>query len=241
MKWSENYTVLYNDTNSNEIAGMSRIFKFLQETANCQMTALRPSYSELLGQNKAFILSGIRVDLYEPISARDKITVHSWACPSRGFTFPRSYSIELDGNTVLEANAAWALVDTRTRKLIKSSEVDLSSYEPEEPNQLENPIRFRIPPEIQLTLAKEYTVRYTDTDVNGHMNNTNYPDMLFNAMPNPENKLIKSIAISYQNEALAGQVLKLYFGKMDGRYYMRSILEDGRINVEAEIITESLN
>ena len=48
------------------------------------------------------------------------------------------------------------------------------------------------------------------------------------------------IAISYQNEAKKGDYLKLYMGKTDGKYYMRSVHEDGRINVEAEIIVENL-
>ena len=89
-------------------------------------------------------------------------------------------------------------------------------------------------------MVGEYTIRYTDTDINGHMNNTNYPDMLFNAMPSPEGKLIRSIAISYQNEAKKGDYLKLYMARTDGKYYMRSVHEDGRINVEAEIIVETL-
>ncbi|MBO5312362.1 MAG: hypothetical protein J6B29_00205 [Clostridia bacterium] len=240
MKWSEGYKVLYNDTNSNEIAGASRIFKYIQETANAQMRAQKPSYNELFNQGKSFILSIIRVEMYEPISYGEEILVKTWACPSRGFTFPRSYSIERNGEILCEANSAWALVDTHTKKLIKSTDVDLSSYCTDEPLELPNPIRFRIPAEIQLSLVGEYTVRYTDTDINGHMNNTNYPDMLFNAMPSPEHKIIKSIAISYQNEARAGDSLKLYLGKMDGKYYMRSVLPNGQTNVEAEIIVESI-
>ena len=240
MRWSDEYRVLYHDTNSNELVGISRIFKYLQETATGQMKAQRPSYNELLSQNKAFILSGIRVDVYESLTADEKITVETWGCPPRGFTFPRSYRILRGDELICEANSTWALVDTRDKRLIKACDVELN-YSIDEPLKLENQIRFRIPSEITLSLVGEYTIRYTDTDINGHMNNTNYPDMLFNALPNPENKVIKSIAISYQNEARCGDYLKLYMGKIDGKYYMRSVHEDGRINVEAEIITESLN
>ena len=82
MKWSDEYRVLYHDTNSNEIVGISRIFKYLQETATGQMNAQRPSYNELLRQNKAFILSGIRVNVYEPLSYGEKIKVSTWGCYS---------------------------------------------------------------------------------------------------------------------------------------------------------------
>ena len=240
MKWSEEYKVLYHDTNSNELVGISRVFKYLQETATSQMREQKPSYNDLLKQGKAFILSGIRVNVYEPLSYGEKITVETWGCPARGFTFPRSYRILRQGDTVCEANSTWALVDTHDKKLIKAGDVELN-YFIDQPLELENQIRFRIPPELQLSLVGEYTIRYTDTDVNNHMNNTNYPDMLFNALPSPESKIVRSIAILYQNEAKVGDYLKLYMGKTDGKYYMRSVHEDGRINIEAEIIVENLN
>ena len=240
MKWSEEYKILYHDTNSNELVGISRIFKYLQETAMAQMKAQRPSYNELLNQGKAFILSGIRVEMYEQLSSWENITVETWGCPARGFTFPRSYRILRDSQTVCEANSTWALVDTHTKGLVKASDVTLNYYT-DEPIALESPIRVRIPPELLLSLVGEYTIRYTDTDVNEHMNNTNYPDMLFNALPTPNNKTVKSIAISYQCEAKLGDCLKLYMGKTDGKYFLRSVHENGRVNVEAEIVTESLN
>ncbi|MBO5287654.1 MAG: hypothetical protein J6B34_05965 [Clostridia bacterium] len=241
MKWTENFKVTYHDTNSNEIVGISRIFKFLQEVATSQMRAQKPSYNELLSQNKAFILSGIRVNVYEPLCAYEEIEVQSWACPSRGFTFPRSYAILRGGEVVCEANSSWALVDTRDKKLLRSSDVDLSNYYTDQPIELDSPIRFRIPAELSLSLVSEYTIRYTDTDVNGHMNNTNYPDMLFNVLPSPQSKTVKSIAISFLNEARCGDNLKIYLGFMDGKYYIRSVHEDGKINVEAEIIVENLD
>lgn len=239
MKWSVDFIVHYHDTDANETVGPSHIFKYIQEAAMCQMAAQKPSYRELLNQNKAFILSGIRVEIYEPLSFGEKITVSTWGCDARGFTFPRSYSIMRGDELICEANSTWALVDIRDKKLVRASDIELNYYT-DKPNDLANPGRFRIPSELTLSLVGEYTIRYSDTDVNGHMNNTNYPDMLLNAMPNPQNKIIKSIAISYQNEAKAGDYLKLYLGKTDGKYYMRSVFEDGKINVEAEIIAESL-
>ena len=239
MKWSESYKILYHDTNSNELVGISRIFKYLQETATAQMRVQRPSYNELLSQGKAFILSGIRVEAYEPLSFGEEITVKTWGCPARGFTFPRSYQIFRGDELICEANSTWALVDTHNKSLIRASDVTLNYYT-DEPLVLGNPIRVRIPPELQLSLVGEYTIRYTDTDVNDHMNNTNYPDMLFNVLPNPKAKLVKSIAISYQSEAKMGDSLKLYMGRTDGKYYIRSVHENGKTNVEAEIIVENL-
>ena len=106
---------------------------------------------------------------------------------------------------------------------------------------LDAPSKVRIPNELKLSLVGEYTVRYSDTDLNHHINNTNYPDLFFNYLPSPEAKLVKSIAISYINDAKIGDNLKFYMAKTDGKYFMRSIHEDGRINAEVEFTVENLS
>lgn len=240
MKYQENYNVKFHDTDVNEVISASNILKLMQETSMRHMKARKPSYEELLSDKKAFILSNIRLEIYNPIYAYEDVEVKTWACPSRGFSFLRSYSIERNGETMAEANTTWALVSTEARRLYKVTDVDLSNYDTEEHLTLENPLRIRIPAEAQLSLIGEYTVRYTDTDLNGHMNNTNYADMLVNCMANPEKIRIKSIAISFLSDIKRGESVKIYTVKTDGKHYFRSVKEDGSTNIEAEIITEAL-
>ena len=49
-----------------------------------------------------------------------------------------------------------------------------------------------------------------------------------------------SLGISYISEAPLGETLKIYSGISDGVYYVRTIRENGQINVEAEIMTEAI-
>ncbi len=240
MKYQENYNVKFHDTDVNEVIGVSQLLKLMQETSMRHMRARKPSYEELFNDKKAFVLSSIRLEIYNQIYAYEDIVAKTWACPSRGFSFLRSYSIEKNGEIMAEANTAWALISTEAKRLYKVTDVDLSNYDTEEALTLENPLRIRIPTEAKLSLAGEYTVRYTDTDLNGHMNNTNYPDMLINCMANPDKMRVKSIAISFISEIKRGDSVKIYTVKIDGKHYFRSVKEDGSTNIEAEIITESL-
>ena len=242
MKWEENYEIKYYDTNTNDMLGISNIFVLCQETAMRQMKECKPSYEELIAQGKAFILSSMRVECYYPIYPYENIKVKTWADNNnKGFTTYRSYELYRDDELIGEALSTWALVSTTDKRLVKITEVDLSNYEPETPLTLEKPVKVRIPREVVLSLVGEYTVRYTDIDLNHHMNNSKYPDMLFNCLPKPENKIIKSFAITFANEAKLGDNLKIYVAYTDGKYYMRSVLEDGRTNVEAEFETENID
>ena len=240
MKWSEDYKIKFHDTNSNEILGPSGVLKYMQESAMLHMKNVRPSYNDLINEGKALILSSIRINMYTPIYAYDEIKVNTWACSSRGFTTTRSFEICKGDEVVAEANSIWALVSTTDKKLIKISEVDFSNYGLLPAVELDQAAKVRIPSEMKLNLVGEYTVRYSDTDLNGHMNNTNYPDLFFNCLPKPETKLIKSLAISFLNEAKVGDLLKIYMAKCDGKYFMRSVHEDSRINAEAEFLLENM-
>ncbi len=241
MKWTENYNVKFHDTNSNEIVDPSHILKFMQETSMRHMKARKPSYEDLFAENKAFILSNIRIEIYNPIYAYQDIVAKTWACPSRGFSFMRSYSIEANGEIMAEAHSTWALVDTADKKLYKVSDVDLGNYDIDDPVTLEHPLRIRIPSELPLALTGEFTVKYTDTDLNGHMNNTNYPNMLINSMPSPEKIMVKSLAISFLSDIKTGESVKIYMARTDGKHYFRSVKDDGTINIEAEMIVELID
>ena len=88
-------------------------------------------------------------------------------------------------------------------------------------------------PKTLLEVGK-YTVLYSDTDQNKHMNNTRYPDMYSNFLP-LKNKRIDEITISYLNEAASGERLTIEGASVGDRFYIRSIKENGKVNTEAEL------
>lgn len=238
MKWSEGFKVKFHETDANEVAGVSQIFKYIQEAALCQLNNQHPSYHELLAQKKAFVLSAIRLEMHAPIFAYDEIIARSWACPSRGVSFIRSYEIERDGEILCEAVSTWALVSTDEKKLYTVEDIDTSAYYMDAPVETERPARVRIPSALTMSLVGEYTVQYSDIDMNGHMNNTNYPRVICNCIPNLERLRVKSIGIYFSNEAVKDETLKIYMTKVDNRIYFRTLRADGKTNIEAELIVE---
>ena len=85
-----------------------------------------------------------------------------------------------------------------------------------------------------LSEAGSYTVSYSDTDQNGHMNNTRYPDMYANFLP-LRNKRIKTVSIQYVSEAPIGETLAVYSCFEDGVYYFKTVRADGKINSLASV------
>ncbi len=240
MKWTETYRLGAAESDINRIASPSAILRYMQNATNCQMMAMGPSYEELFDRGYAFILSKITYSIYGTISAHDEFEVETWATPSRGVTFNRCYRITKGDSLIAEGVSMWALVNTREKKLCRVGEVELN-YGEDAPLELDTPTRFRIPSEAELTLVGERLVEYADCDLNGHMNNTKYPDLMCSYICSMKGVRPAKISINFVNEAPLGDSVKIYSGFCDDAYYVRTVREDGKVNAEAEIVLEDIS
>lgn len=240
MKWTGEYCVNANDVDFNNVVSVSHILRYMQDGANYEMEEDGPSYIELFDKGFAFILSRIRLSLYAPIYSHEKLEVQTWACESKGVQFNRCYRILRDGNIVAEAVSVWALCGVKDRRPHRVSEFNFG-YCQDEMLELDLPTRFKIPDDVDMHLIGERTIEYADIDLNGHMNNTHYPDVLCGYIDEDmRERRVISMSISFVSEAPRGETLKIYSGISDGVNYVRTIKSNGQVNVEAEIITEEI-
>lgn len=240
MKWSGEYRVNANDVDRNNVVSASNLLRYMQDAANSQMEADGPSYMELMNKGLSFVLSRIHVSSYRPLYPHDRVTVQSWACESRGAQFYRCYQVLRDGVIVAEGVSVWALCSMKDKKIHRVNEFELH-YGQDEMLELDLPQRFRIPEDVRLTLTGERTIEYADVDMNGHMNNTRYPDILCSFLSTDmRGQRVISMGISFLSEAPLGETLKFYTGQSDGVHYVRTVRENGMTNVDAEILLEPL-
>lgn len=229
MKWSGEYTVNANDVDFNNIVSVSNMLRYMQDAANYEMEEDGLSYNELFLRGLSFVLSRIRMSFYSPIYAHEKIEVQSWACESRGVQFNRCYRIMKNGVIAAEAVSVWALVGVNDRHLHRVNEFDLP-YRKDEMLELDMPARFKIPDDVDMRLVSERVVEYADVDMNGHMNNTHYPDVLCSHLSeNMRGQRVISMGISFLSEAPLGESVKIYSGMSDGNHYVRTVKETDRL------------
>ena len=239
MKWTEKYRINTHDTDFNRVVSASGIMRYMQDSSNYQMEGESPSYNELFDSGLAFVLSRLRLSIYAPLYSHDEITAETWACESRGVSFNRCYRIMKGDTIAAEAVSVWGLLDLNTHRLRRVDSVELG-YSTDEMLELDNPARIRIPHDAGLVLVGEHRVSYGEVDINRHLNNTHYPDMFCNFIPEMDGNRVTSMGMSFLSEAPLGEQLKIYMSNYDGIYYFRSIKEDGTTNAEAEFILEEI-
>jgi acyl-ACP thioesterase len=232
----KDYEVDVHNIDYNGVCKASALMRYIQSTAQSQLTDNGLSYDQLKEKNKAFILSRIKLEFTKPVRAYDKIKGITFPCPSRGYSFLRCYQIVKDDEVICRGASVWALVDTDTRSLVKVNDFDLGlrTFDP-----LDYPLT-RIPMPKELTEVGKYRVSYGMLDQNKHMNNTKYPDMVCDFLPDPLGTRIVGLTLSYHHEAAYGDTLTVFRADAgNGTYYFRTHHGD-TLCLEAMVKTENV-
>ena len=230
----------------NRKARPAGLLREMQECGSRQMADQKPSYDELMDKGQALMLSRLDMIIPKEVSLDEAIEVFTWPCPSVRATFLRNYLVRKKGETAAMISSQWTLVNSETRKIMKVDEVDFSNYTMDEYVDVMPGSKFKISREDADAMEKvgSKTVRLSDADYNGHMNNTNYVDMLCDYIPELEagTHRVTAMRIHFSKEAPLGETIEIKRLKTpDDKYLFRTFRSDGELNVEAEFTLEKLN
>lgn len=244
----KSYINVYN-VDMKRMARPAGLLREMQECGSRQMADQRPSYDELLDKGQALMLS--RLDMIIPLEVYldEPIDVYTWPCPSVRATFLRNYLVRKNGETAAMISSQWSLVNSETRKIMKVEDVDFSNFTMDEYVDVMPESKFKISREDADALAESEpvgfkTVRLSDVDYNGHMNNTNYVDMLCDYIPEltEGTHRVTAMRIHFSKEAPLGETIEIKrIRTSEEKFLFRTFRSDGELNVEAEFTLEKLN
>ena len=225
-------TVDAHDVDYHGIARASCLDRYAQMAANYHLRSTGVSNEALRKEGRAFILSRISMYIYKEVHSYDELKAQTFTCPPRGYSHIRCYRLLRGDELVAEASSYWALIDIESRRLLRTSEYTYPC-EHEPPLNIACPARLDIKPTEEMTLLGHHLVSYAEADMNRHMNNTCYPDMLTTFL-NMDGRRVSEMHIHFLAEAPLGEMLSIYAEEAEDGTRFRSVREsDGRTNVEA--------
>ena len=180
------------------------------------------------------MLSRFSAGFYTTVYPYDAIVAETWGVESRGFSFHRCYRLWRGDSVIAEAVAVWALVDIEGRRPVRVTEYH-PGFDYDEMLALDTPPRIVFPSAIPLHLSGEHCVSYGETDRNMHLNNTRYSDMLCDTLDMKDQRIYR-MSFNFLNEAKLGETVKIYSAHHGESDYFRTVREDGKTNVEAQIV-----
>ncbi len=150
----------------------------------------------------------------------EDIILECYQSPTLHYFFPRNLTIKNKaGEILIKATALWSLIDRKTRKFIDPSKNDIHITDTLKDDLLMPVVRLNIGELQQKRLQK---VNYSMVDINGHLGNKYYIDMMCDEIFKDEYHEIKNIKLLFKKEIKMGARFTLKFEKKDNKYFFAS-------------------
>ena len=189
----------------------SQILDYLQDVAGDHCALLGTDRQALTPRNLFWAVLRHRVQITRLPRAGEDITVETWPMPTTRTAYPRATAAyDAEGNVLFRCVSLWVLMDAEKRTMV------LPGNSGVEVNGIARGGELTVPGSMALKpLAQEdrRTVRFTDLDWNGHMNNCRYLDWVTDTLPASfhESRSIKEFSVSYLSEAREGDAMTLHW------------------------------
>lgn len=210
--YGKEYTLLASDVDPCRRLRLSTLFTWLQEAAIAHTTLLGMGREKTLDKGYLWVVTmqEVRVDRLPVYDER--VTLTSWPGEMMHVFYPRYCKLTGErGETLLTAASLWTLIDQGSRRMVFPEETGVTI-----PGVRtgEEPPMPRAPRLLETAGTHSFTVPYSYTDLNGHMNNTRYLDLMEDVMPaDLRQRAIRSLAAEFSGEAPAGTKLRLSLGR----------------------------
>lgn len=175
--------------------------------------------------------------LARPLRYEDSLTVRTWHRGAKGAIMYRDYDILANGQPVGESVSAWVLADVNSRKLMRlGSIVEFEGTDGGELCKTMTLAKLRQPGDLRN--AERRPMRYSDCDMNGHVNNTRYADFACDAVGMERldrDRYLAEMQIGYLAECRPGEVLTLQRSGLGDSRFVRGVDDAGKPRFESAL------
>lgn len=163
----------------------------------------------------AFLLAKSSLEIYEDIPVRSRLTMVTRPSQAVRAVYYRYTSIyNEEGREVASVDSRWVLVDTQTKKILRHAPEALNLPFAQMPYKEHN---------MEISKVKDAPVvgrekaTYARTDINRHLNNTSYVDILCDYLPAEllEQYSVRKMVINYHKEILQGEEAEILMKPME--------------------------
>ena len=228
--FQKSFTIRSTEVDESSNCRPSAILGFFQEMATDHAEDLDITREYLVeNYHAAWLLARVYLRLGRPLKMGETVTIRTWHRGAEKLFVYRDFDILVGEQPVGEGVSAWIVADLETRKILRPSSVEhiTASPFPREVKTMQlQPVRRQGDP----VPVYEKTVRWSDVDLNGHMNNTKYADTAMDAFSVPElrGRFLSELSITYSMECAPGEVLTVSRGSAGDAFYVEATVEGSR-------------
>jgi acyl-ACP thioesterase len=229
-RMSRRYRLHTYETDTHGNMSIVALFNYLQDIASSHASSLHFGKEDLEKNDMFWVLSRIYAEMDYMPGWDSEIIITTWPRAIEGIFALRDYEIaDSSGKRVGGATSAWLMLDSKTRR-------------PKRPDQLLSLLNQDVPAEsslgrnpnkISAIESEEYRcpsfkVKYSDLDVNMHVNNVKYIQWALDAYPLDFRikNIMSSVEVNYISESFPGDEVSVGISQNGEDKFLHSVRRD---------------
>ena len=231
-KYSELFKIRTNDLDTFDRVKPYVYLDCFQDVAGHHADILGVGYEACKKENVAWVLMKNRIEIINTPLPYEEVEVITWPSSRSRIDYGRDYMmVSKTGEVYAKATSQWVFADMTTHKLLRTTALSFPEEVDETPLFEGKIEKIDIDDLVCERVVHTHKITNSDLDHYGHTNNARYVVMIFDALPNNKDKLIKSIVINYLQEAHLGEVVDLYLEEKAGYIIgCGKVKADGRLS-----------
>ena len=181
--WREDYPIRSYEVDCHNRLSILSMFSFMQEAASKHAAALGVSIQQLLAENYTWLLSRLKINIAAFPGWNDQIQVNTWPSGTQQLFALRDFKISgTDNQIVAAAISAWLVIDLKKRRPVRIGPF-VERLKPIEGSHILDDRLDKLPALSHPVHERSFVVRYSDLDINQHVNNVKFVEWIVESVP----------------------------------------------------------
>ena len=169
-------------------------------------------------EHYTWVLSRLALEMYDLPMQYESFTIETWVENVYRLFTDRNFAVlNKEGKAIAYARSVWAMIDTETRKpvdLMAIHDGDIAGYICDKDCPIDNPSRIKVNSKEPVAILP---VKYSDMDINGHVNSIRYIEHILDLFPVDafKEKRVRRFEMAYVAETMATDTMAYYMDKVD--------------------------
>lgn len=207
------------------------------EAATRHANAWGVGYANLIESEQVWVLSRLTLEMTRYPRVNEQYTLTTWIEDYNRHFSRRHIAIAAQGEIVGYARTIWMVIDFNTRASVDISKLGYiaANAKPDKPCPIDEQARFA---PFEATEQAEYTFRFTDCDINRHVNTVRYVELLLDQFPLEwhDSNAVRRVEMAFAGECRYGDVATLLFERPKDELQQRiDIAVEGKPKVKSRM------
>ncbi len=235
---TKKFDISFCDVGENNSLTNKGILRMMQEIAGIHSQIAGYGLNDIPKTGLAWLLLNWKLKVFLRPKWGETLTINTWSRSQNALFSYRDLEVyDSNNNLVAIATSKWLLFDVKKQTIAKTTPEMREKFESTNKAVFEEKFNEKLKEPENSEFILEYKIERRDIDTNHHVNNLNYLDFAYEALPEDiyKNGELSNVEIMYKHEAKLGDTLLVYYASVEQNEHIITIKDKETGNLHSII------